>query len=143
MKKQLFFILLLTVAINSFSQSYPKKNPESKEYFLQKSKQQKTAAWILLSGGTVLFVGGYTLFVYEGLQGDGVQSAKAKLDIALFFVGGAAMISSVPLFIAAARNKGIATSITAGVKMEKNIANLHPSFIKSSFPALSLKINLR
>ena len=49
--------MLLSFTINSFSQV--EKAPKlSKEYYLQKSKNKKTAAWILLGGGTAMIVGG-------------------------------------------------------------------------------------
>ena len=142
MKKIIFFLLLLSFSFSGFSQRITKDLSE-KEYYLQKSKKQNTAAWLLLTGGAFAGVSGYVLFIYEGLQGDGVSSTKAKVALLMFYGGGAAMVSSIPLFIAAARNKGIAMSVTAGLKMENNISQFHPTFVKTSYPSLSLKINLR
>jgi hypothetical protein len=34
----------------------------SKDYLLQKSKKQNTAAWILLGGGTAMAIGGLAAF---------------------------------------------------------------------------------
>jgi hypothetical protein len=142
MKKILFFLLLLCFSFSGFSQRITKDLSETK-YYLQKSKKQNTAAWLLLSGGAVMGATGYVVFIYEGFQGDGIYATKAKLALAMFYAGGAAIVGSIPLFIASARNKGISMSATAGLKMENNISQVQPSFVKTSYPALSLKINLK
>ncbi len=143
MKQLLVLILLISFSISTFSQEKKKELPESKEWFLQKSKQQKKVAWWLLGGGSLMVVSGYTLFVAESLLGDGVKSFEAKLGIGVFVVGAASVITSVPLFIEAARNKGIAQSGYAGLKFESLDYVNHPSITKRSYPALSFKINLR
>ena len=137
--------MLISTAFITFSQPLSKYQPDIKEkdQYLQKSKKQKTAAWLLLSGGTVMCASGYYFFIYEGMLGDGVYATKAKLALAMFYTGGAAIVGSIPLFIASARNKGISMSATAGLKIENNISQLQPSFVKKSYPALSLKINLK
>jgi hypothetical protein len=142
MKKIVLILLLLSFTFSSYSQRITKDLSEA-TYYLQKSKKQKTAGWLLLSGGTVMCASGYVVFIYEGLQGDGIYGTKAKLALAMFYAGGAAIVGSIPLFIASARNKGISMSATTGLKMENNISQLQPSFVKASYPALSLKINLK
>ena len=141
MKKIILFLLGFSLTFGVVAQSGKKEIPEA-NFYLQKSKKQKTAAWIMLSGGTIMLAFGYVWFIYEGLEGDGVKSTKAKLAIAMFYGGGAAMLGSIPLFIAAARNKGISMSLTAGIKMETTPSFRQPSFVKTSYPALSLKLNL-
>jgi hypothetical protein len=142
MKKIVLILLLLSFTFSGYSQRIIKETSEA-NYYLQKSKKQKTAAWILLSGGTVMCASGYIFFIYESFQGDGIYGTKAKLALAMFYGGGAAIVGSIPLFIASARNKGIATSVTTGLKMEKTISQLQPDFVKATYPALSLNINLR
>jgi hypothetical protein len=142
MKKIVLILVLLSFTFSGYSQRITKDMSEA-NYYLQKSKKQKTAAWILLSGGTVMCAAGYVFFIYEGLKGDGIYGTKAKLSLAMFYAGGAAVVGSIPLFIASARNKGISMSATAGLKMENNISQLQSSFVKTSYPALSLKINLK
>ena len=143
MKKQILLLLFVMLTINVFGQSYKRDLPEKKEYFLEKSKKQRTAAWIMLGGGTLLCASGYVFFIYEGLQGDGIYSTRAKLSLLMFYGGGGAMIGSIPLFIAAARNKGIGMYATAGLKIETNMSLVQPNFVKASYPAVSLKISLK
>ena len=143
MKKQILLLLFVMLTINVLGQSYKRDLLETKEYFLEKSKKQNTAAWIMLGGGTMLCASGYVLFISESLQGDGLYSGKASLFLLMFYGGGGAMIGSIPLFIAAARNKGMGMYATAGLKIENNISLVQPNFVKASYPAVSLKISLK
>ena len=61
MKKMILFLLLISSAFIAFSQPLAKYQPDVKEkdLYLQKSKNQKTAAWLLLSGGAVMCASGY------------------------------------------------------------------------------------
>jgi heme/copper-type cytochrome/quinol oxidase subunit 3 len=115
-----------------------------KQDYLQKSKNQKTAAWLLLTGGVVMTFSGYVLFIYEGLQGDGVKSGKAKLDIALFFSGLAAVGGSIPLFITAAKNKRKAMAMSFKNEMvpARLLSGQKSSLVNQLVPSLSLKISL-
>ena len=102
MKKFILSTMLLSFTINSFSQV--EKAPKlSKEYYLQKSKNKKTAAWILLGGGTAMMVGGLIAF---GNNWDNSDSYTAT-DISGFFaIGGFfADIVSIPFFVSAHKNK--------------------------------------
>ena len=60
----------------------------------------------------------------------------------LFYTGAAAMLGSIPLFIASSRNKRKANSMSAFFKMENRPLLHRNSFSKASYPALAIKINL-
>jgi hypothetical protein len=51
MKKQFILIIVLALTINVFSQLNPNRTAAIKTDYLQKSKKQKKAAWVLLCGG--------------------------------------------------------------------------------------------
>ena len=57
MKQALVLLLLISVVVNCFGQQATPA-PTIQSDYLQKSKHQKTAAWILLGGGAVLFIVG-------------------------------------------------------------------------------------
>jgi hypothetical protein len=57
MKKFILSIILLSFTINSFSQ-VEKAPMLSRNYYLQKSRNNNTIGWILLGGGTAMIVGG-------------------------------------------------------------------------------------
>jgi hypothetical protein len=67
MKNIILSAVMLTMVFSSYSQALP-ANPTVKIDYLAKSKNQKTIAWLMLGGGTVIGFGGYVLFIAEGLR---------------------------------------------------------------------------
>ncbi|RTL58287.1 MAG: hypothetical protein EKK37_08080 [Sphingobacteriales bacterium] len=139
--KLLLYIIFISFCINCYSQNQPSAKTITAEEYLKKSHQQKTWAWILMGAGTIVLGTGVVIGVIDkgGLffikhhrpatKGDGYTA-----------VGLTIITGSIPLFIAAARNKGKAMSL--------NI-DKQPVFIPSgsrvyqkNLPAVSLKISL-
>tara|TARA_R110000796_G_scaffold1336_2_gene5356 strand:- start:72724 stop:73125 length:402 start_codon:yes stop_codon:yes gene_type:complete len=85
----------------------------SKDYFLQKSKKQKTAAWILLGGGTAMAVGGFATFDSSWDSGSASTTDIAGIIGTVGFLTG---LASIPYFISAGKNKKTAMSITFDYK---------------------------
>jgi len=143
MKKIIIYILLLVIPAVSFSQSTTTNAPVVKIDYLQKSKNQKTAAWILLGGGTVLSSVGLVIAAENVFSGFGIGSSGSyNTGMVLFYTGGAAMFGSIPFFISSAKNKRKSMSASAGIKMEKLPVTRQTSFAQNSYPAVSLKISL-
>ena len=144
MKKAIIFAMLLLFVVGSFSQqstttSVPKPNTD----YLQKSKKQKTTAWILLAGGTVLTTIGAGVALSGGLDcafDDPDCGDDQTLASILAISGSAAILGSIPLFIAAGRNKRKAASLSFNNMMMPQIKN--SSLVYQPIPAVSLKINL-
>jgi len=131
--KQLFiFILCLSVGANSFCQQADSIKTSASTNYLEKSKHQKTAAWVLLGSGVALGVGGA---IWAGSNFD-----SSGPDV-LFVAGAVAIVSSIPLFIAARRNKKKAMSTSANFQMQKIPTVQRGSFASKSYPALSIKMN--
>ena len=144
--------MLLLIPGLSFAQSTENNVPAVKTDYLNKSKKQKTAAWILLGSGFALsatsilldkpkaeedyryYVG---IFVVEPKPQTG-YSIKSVLLVS----GTIAMLGSIPLFIASGKNKKKAINMTTNIKMEKATIIKSQSFVQSSYPALAFKINL-
>ncbi|TMI86735.1 MAG: hypothetical protein E6H06_20540, partial [Bacteroidetes bacterium] len=55
MKKAINCLVLLIVVLATFGQQNNPSLNLPKQDYLQKSKHQKTAAWIMLGGGAILF----------------------------------------------------------------------------------------
>ena len=149
MKKIIVFTLLLIVSATSFSQQTTPSPALTKQDYLKKSKGQKTAAWVLLGGGFACTVTGYVIVKNSLTSGDnffGISYNTGELDkdfVAgeiIFFTGAAAMLGSIPLFIASSRNKRKAMSLSFKnetiPQLQKN------SFVYSAVPSLTLKISL-
>ena len=147
MKKIIICAWILIVSAPSFSQQTTTNAPVlTKADYLQKSKKQKTAAWILLGGGSALIVTGqivYTNYINSSPDfGTGLlRLASWGTGPVLELIGLLSMGGSIPLFIASTKNKRRAMNATTFFKMETAPVIQHSSFVQTSFPAVSLKIS--
>lgn len=131
----------------------PGDHVNTKEFYLHKAKNQNTAAWILLTGGTVMAVVGMIGFDRNFDLGpinlfgppDPVNQSKndnsSAADIYGFIAvaGIVADLVSIPLFISAHHNKKMASHISFG---NQNInAPFRNSFSKNSYSTLTLKVD--
>lgn len=134
MKKIIFCSALLVLVTVTFSQQ-AKPSAAKKQDYLQKSKNQKTAAWVLLGGGTVLIGTGF-------LIGDRKESSfdDAATGVIVGGLGLLATIGSIPLFIASGKNKRKALSVSFKNERFQQIKN--SSLVYYPMPAVSLKIRL-
>ena len=128
MKNSIVIILLLILSAASFGQQTNSSPSLTKQDYLQKSKNQKTAAWILLgAGATCLAI---------------AAPGNVSLDIVPVLVigGGGMVVGSIPLFIASGKNKKKAMSVSFN---NETVPQLQKSiFVKHRVSSLSLKINL-
>ncbi len=113
-------------------------NPEyTKDYYLQKSKNQHKTAWILLTSGTVIGVIGLIGFgnTYD------IWDDSSESEIYGFMVVGGGLLStaSIPLFISSGKNARRAATISFN-----NQPILGPTqnlCLRNSQPSLLLTIN--
>jgi hypothetical protein len=145
MKKIIIFTMLLIISVASFSQQTTATPPAVKTDYLKKSKNQKTAAWILMGGGSVLAAVGFVVILNEAVTeiGNIFETTPQKTSNTgeiLFYPGIAAMAGSIPLFIASHRNKKKGLSLSfkneTAPLLQKN------SFVNHFVPSLTLKISL-
>ena len=146
--KAMIVTMLIILSAQAFSQQ---TTSLTKADYLQKSKRQKTTAWILLGGGIATAITG--IIIYDHAYN---KAAKDDPLLTLFSLGtnvnptGAIIslagsltsIGSVPLFIASAKNRRKAKSLSAGFKIERTLFIRGYVIAKTNYPALSLKINL-
>ena len=102
----LFAFLLYFLALTSFGQH---SGEMTKTDYLAKSKKQKTAAWIFLGAGTASGIAGLASFNFAGSDNGSVNNTGATV---LFVTGVTAVIASIPLFKASARNKKKAMNVS-------------------------------
>lgn len=152
MKKFLFLLTLTIITVCGFSQTINREVPNVKIDYPQKSKHQKTAAWILLGGGfalstTCLFVATTKVTVdiintYGGvITGSPASQHNYTTESILLVSGTVAMLSSIPLFIAASKNKKKGIILSLKNEMLPQIQN--SSFIYQPYPAVSFKTPLK
>ncbi len=93
--KNIYFLLVLLTTTSLLGQNT--LNPEyTKEYYLQKSKDQNKTGWILLSTGTVMGVVGLIGF---GNSWDSSSTTSTDASGFLFLGGVIAGLASIPAFI--------------------------------------------
>jgi predicted GTPase len=119
----------------------------NKADYLKKSKNQSTAAWVLAGGGAVMVTAGAVIGMNDvadsfGSIFTGESEEPSDAGPILFYTGAAAMLGSIPLFIASSRNKRKANSMSAFLKMENRPFVQKSSFINASYPAMGIRINL-
>jgi hypothetical protein len=136
MKKVIAYVLLLAMPATTFCQKTNDTVPVVKTDYLAKSKNQKSAAWVLLGGGVVLIGTGF-------LVGDGKEASfdDAATGAVLAGIGVLSAVGSIPLFIASGKNKRKAMKASAFIKMENAMIQYH-SFVQTSYPVIALKIKL-
>lgn len=134
MKKIIFFFMLLITSATSFSQPTT-ETPTVKVDYLQKSKNQKTTAWVLLGGGAGFILVGT-------LIGNGKEASfdDVGTGVVLGGIGALSMLGSIPLFIASGKNKRKAGSISFKNEMIPRLQS--GSFVNHSVPSVNLKISL-
>ncbi|MEP6700010.1 MAG: hypothetical protein ABJA85_01790 [Bacteroidota bacterium] len=145
MKKIIVFAMLLIVSATSFSQSTATSSTAIKTDYLKKSRTQNTAAWFLLSGGLVLVSVSAGISANEigtdisNIFSGEVRKSTNTVEI-LGYTGLASILGSIPLFIAAHKNKNKAMSLSF---QNETIPQLQKgSFVNHSVPSLTLQIKL-
>lgn len=143
--------MLLIIATATFSQQTTPSPVLTKQDWLKKSKNQKTAAWLLVGGGVVLSSTSLILIATKGAEdvfniipgivtGDPTPQNNYTTETILLTGGAAAILSSIPLFIASGKNKG--KSMSLSFKNERTRQLQKSSFVYRAVPSLTLKISL-
>jgi len=111
-----------------FSQS------KTKEYFLQKSKKQKTTAWILLGTGAAAIL-------TEAIVDNSQKGTGQSLTGGVMTLGGAiCTLASIPLFVSSSRNKRRAMALT--INNSKIVSPRDNSTIARNHYSISVNISL-
>ena len=106
MKRFAIVLTILFLGVKSFAQT----PVISKDYYLKKSKTQKTVGWILL--GTGAGIAAYGLITLNDYT-DNANFGTANYTGALIAIGGGVIAaSSIPFFISSAKNKRKAATIS-------------------------------
>ena len=144
MRKILCLIVLSTIVLKVFSQSTPLIQTD----YLQKSKKQKTTGFILLGGGAALAIVGTAIGVSsvddELVSNiiDGESDETYTAGGIMLITGLAAMVGSVPFFIASSRNNKKAHAASAFIKLETMPVVYRQGISKLPYPAACIRINL-
>lgn len=108
---------------------------QAKDYYLQKSKNQNTAAWVLLISGTAMAIGGGI-----GFNNNYDESSYTATDISgmIMVAGVVADLASIPFFISAGKNKRKAASLS--FHMPYHLPYQENQITSNALPSISLRI---
>ena len=131
MKKFLLALMLLLFIMKIFSQTEMHKE-YTKSYYLKKSKNQKTVAWILFGGGTAMTIGGLISLSQSGDFGN--------IGGPISLGGILADIVSIPFVSSAHKYKKLAASIA--ITNQKILGPQKNSIGFIAQPAITMRITL-
>ena len=132
MKVTISLVLSFFIILNSCYSQATTNSPDKldRKYYLQKSKNQKIAAWILLGAGVI------------GIAAVTPANTNLNTTGTVVVIGGASILGSIPLFIAGSRNKRKAMNASASIKIDQRQYSLSSLSIKNYYPTLNLKLIL-
>jgi len=137
--KKIFFTVsaALLIVINCFGQSVTKTD------YLKKSKNQKTAAFVLLGVGAALDIGGIIATISNAnKEVDNLfssdNSVNHSAEYVLYSAGTASLLGSLALFIISKGNKKKALSLGIDTKQFHELKK--SSLYAVRYPALTMRI---
>jgi hypothetical protein len=137
MKRNISILIILLITVQLLGQVKPNLD-FNKDYYLQRSKNQNTSGWVLLSTGVVLTVIGIVGFS----NSDFLESNSNSDFYGLLMLGGTVTsLVSIPLFINSGYNARKAATLS--VNNSSFIFQNQGSLAISLQPSLSLKIKLK
>lgn len=146
MKKAFIIFILFVLSVNSFGQQSNRDIAKTKQDYLQKSKDQKTLAWILLSTGAVssatgLIIGNNNFYEELGsVITTGQDDKDYKAGEFLFYTGLVLIGGSIPFFIAAGKNRKKAMNMS--FRFQPSPYPPVSGLAKKKIPALTLQVHL-
>jgi hypothetical protein len=132
MKNTILFLIAFLMISVSYGQT---QNGHSSEYYLQKKRTNATAAWVLLGLGVGGIAGGIALDFSDNFMNSGSYN---NTGLTLSYIGGGMAFSSIPLFVAAHKNKKKAAEATFAIQ---NQHYLTPDLASGNQPAVTLTIS--
>lgn len=143
MKKLIIALLACITYIIPFCQETQTTSPLTGKDYLQKSRNQKIGAWVLLGGGALITAGGLKWFYNEMDLFNSDNDSNEDIAIIVSGIGVAAMGGSIPLFIASARNKRKALQMNAQFKMETRDLIKQDIIAKQVYPVICFTMQFR
>lgn len=110
--------------------------PKTKEYFLEKSKNQKKIAWILLATGTAAIVTGVLIEAPQRGTGNSQSFTGGLIEVG----GIISVLTSIPFFISSSKNKKRGATLT--INNQRILSPLNNSFVVNRQTSVSLNILL-
>ena len=102
MKKIFLYICALSLIMQATAQEQPVV--KDGQYYLTKSNNQKTTAWIMLGAGVAMMAGGF-------IMSENTDDWTDFNGVFVFIAGVPVSLASIPLFISSGNNKAKAAAM--------------------------------
>ena len=132
--KTILIAIAVTLAIDSFGQD----SIHTKQFYLNKSKSQKTTGFVLLAGDAALSVAGAIVFA-QNYTFDDDDYERSQVGGVMAAIGSAAMLVSIPFFISSKTNSRRA-ALAFGTQTVPQ--QMPYRFAVQRQPSIGVKINL-
>jgi hypothetical protein len=135
-KLLLLFTLLSTMIVSAQEGKY------TRDYYLTKSKNQKTMGWIMLAGGAGLVIAGIAVGNSDNNNDPNELDFGPNFDAGLWLLGGGLAVGagSIPFFISSSNNARKAASIS--IINQKILIPKGAALSARTQPAISIRIAL-
>lgn len=133
--------LLLLFAVLSTMIAVAQEGKYTRDYYLSKSKNQKTMGWVLVAGGTSLVIAGIAVGNDDNNDPNELDFGP-NFDVGLWLLGGELVVgaASIPFFVSSANNARKAALVS--LINQKIIIPRSGQLILKTQPAIALRINL-
>lgn len=127
------------MSLHGYSQELKPELQLTSEQYLKKSKNQQTAAWVLLGIGTTAIVGG--IAVSTGSQDDLSRTLNtAFIGAPLMLLGLTLDVISIPVFPSAGNNRKRAMEALTTLKFEEVPSWSGGAIRQSNVPTLAIQV---
>jgi len=134
MKKIIILLVLIVSSATCFSQGRDSSSRFTEAHYLQKSKNQKTAAWLLTGGAVAIGIGA---FVHDMNN----VFTDAPTSGGLYIVSAAMLTAGITFFVISARSKNKANAVSVFMNIE-DVPTLRYAVV-GNHPLPSLGISVR
>lgn len=139
MKTIMLCFTFFVMVINAHSQEIKPDLQLTSEQYLKKSRSQQTTAWVLFGIGTSAIVGGVA--VSAGGQDELTKSLNTVfIGAPLMLLGLTLDIISIPVFVAADKNKKRSMEAVTTIKFEEVPSWSGGAVKQSNVPTMAIKV---
>ena len=140
-------LICILLVVTTYSQDQSQILKFKKDFYLERSKKQNRAEWILLGGGAVFAAVGEIAYTARLNNADDVwaqfdEANKFTFTDVLGSIGYAAVITSIPLFISAGANKRKANRVSLSINSQNYYQLQNNTLSLKPLPVLTMHINL-
>jgi hypothetical protein len=147
MKTIVSTLICILFVVTTYSQDQSQILKFKKDFYMERSKKQNRAGWILLGGGAVFAAVGEIAYAARMNNADTVgeqfdEAFDFTFTDVLGSIGYVAVVTSIPLFISAGANKRKANRVSLSVSSQNYYQFQNTTLSLKPLPVLTLHINL-